>query len=301
MGLIKLLNKESINMDATSRTMLDAIIAIGNRRILSGEIKDSSDEKILELYAKNGKLLGNVEITNNELYWMLRCAYSKTDKETKFNIPIVAKPGETVYFTYLKYNRSEGVIEVDSMHTGVVLYLSGECLGPNDSLVAVSIYDLFEHKLYDNAYQELVFTTADEYLDIKSKYNNIPCSEEEVRCWRKTKYFEQLRESRSYKYQADCGFGFNSEDDLSRLDNGYSGQLTTKTYKIEFDTRYDCAEAYTIGDFCIENTSNFLSSIKEVRIDSYSNGAVHLSDKNGRPVVLHGGTIRSYFDIVDKN
>ena len=32
MGLIKLLNKENVGMDVTSRTMLDVIIAIGNRK-----------------------------------------------------------------------------------------------------------------------------------------------------------------------------------------------------------------------------------------------------------------------------
>lgn len=301
MGLIKLLNKENLDMDVASRTMLDVAIAVGNRRILKGNIKDISDGKILELCTKRNKLIGNIEIPNNELYWILKCAYSKTDKETKFNIPIVAKPGENVYFTCLRYNKEKSVIEVDKMHTGIVLYLSGECIGPNNASVSVHIYDLVENRLYDYVYQELVFTTPEEYIKVKRKYDNMQCSEEEVKCWHKTKYHEQLKKFKDYRYVADCGFNFNSEDDLDRVDSKYKGELTTKTYKIVFDTRYDCADAYTIGDFCVENTSEFLHSIKEIRIDSYSNGAVHISDKNGRPIAMRGGTISSAFGIVDKN
>ena len=70
MGLIKLLNKENLDMDVASRTMLDVAIAVGNRRILKGNIKDISDGKILELCTKRNKLIGNIEIPNNELYWI---------------------------------------------------------------------------------------------------------------------------------------------------------------------------------------------------------------------------------------
>ena len=77
MGLIKLLNENEVNMDVNSRTYLDMMIALGNRRILKGKIKYN----IIELYNKHNKLLGRLEIPNSETVEMLKCAYSKSDRE----------------------------------------------------------------------------------------------------------------------------------------------------------------------------------------------------------------------------
>lgn len=297
MGLIKLLNKNEINMDANSRTYLDMIIALGNRRILKGKIEDN----IVELYSKHNKLLGRLEIPNSETAEMLKCAYSKSDREKDFHIPIVAKPNDEVYFTYIKFNKEKNTIEVENMHVGILLYLEGECVGPDNYKVAAHIYDMFEQTLADFIPQEFVFTSPEEFIKFKNKFHNMSCDKKDTTYSDKPETLKLMRKSRRYKYKAICGYKYNSVGYVSTIDNEYEGDLETKSYKITFDTRFDYALAHSIGDFCIDGTSDFLKHIREIRIDSYSNGVVNISNAEGKPIVLKSGAFRSSFDIEDKD
>lgn len=297
MGLIKLLNKNEINMDANSRTYLDIKIALGNRRILQGKVEGN----ILELYNKHNKLLGSIEIPDNETAEMIKCAYSKSDRDKEFHIPIVAKPNDKVYFTYIKYNKENNTIEVDDMHIGILLYLEGECVGPDNYRIATHIYDIFEQTLADFVPQEFVFTSPEEFIKFKNKFHKMSCDKKDIAYSDKSETLRLMRKSRSYKYKAICGYKYNFVGYISTIDNEYKGDLETKSYKITFDTRFDYALAHSIGDFCIDGTSNFLKQVREIRIDSYSNGVVNMSNAEGKPIVLKSGTFRSSFDIEDKD
>ena len=297
MGLIKLLNENEVNMDANSRTYLDMMIALGNRRILKGKIEDN----IIELYNKHNKLLGRLEVPNGEAAEMLKCAYSKSDREKEFHIPIVAKPNDKVYFTYIKYNKETNTIEVEDMHVGILLYIEGECIGPYNYKVITHIYDIFEQTLADFVPQEFVFTSPEEFIKFKNKFHNIQCDKNDTTYSNKSETLKLMRKSRNYKYKAVCGYRYNSVGYISTLDNEYKGDLESKSYKITFDTRFDYALAHSIGDFCIDGTSDFLKHIREIRIDSYSNGVVNISNIEGKPIVLKSGAFRSSFDIEDKD
>lgn len=289
-----------------SSELLKSTLAIANRRIWACKVSDDKTSCTLT-DKKTRKKIFNLKINNKKFINLLECAY--TNKETPFDVKIVAKPEEYVYL--LDFDTMEDKCSKSTLFTFSVANIKRikviRVYGETYGLTGITYVDAIEPTKLNflrNIPQELCFKNLEDAIKV--------CEILKDKTIRSLNDFVDIcKEYIKYDYKGSFGYYFNSEVDVDICDKNCKKDLATKVYKLKYDTnveyrdgfdiyREGTALGYTIGDTVILNPIDYLKDLTDFRVDSVGDGYINISHQ-GRTVELINNTVNVAFSIIGIN